>query len=569
MNAKAAALLTLGLPPLFAGCASTPDATRSPGNSSVAAATGGSLAYCDDLANRFRFDHTAIMSSEAVAAGALSMGGQAIGEHCLVKGQMHPRTGVDGKPYAIAFEMRLPRAWNGRFYYQANGGLDGNVAVALGALGGGPITGALAQGFATISSDAGHTAAQTTAFGFDPQARLDYGYQAVGKLTPMAKQLVASAYGKTPDRSYIGGCSNGGRHALVAASRYPGEFDGYLAGAPGYQLPKAALANLWGSQQWAKLATAGATTQLNGRTLPDLSTALTDAERATVGRSILAQCDALDGVRDGLVQDVQACQQAFNVNAHVPTCSNARDGTCLTSAQKTTLAATHTGATTSNGTPIYNRFWFDAGITGSGWKAWKFVNSIALDLLAVGTVFRAPPAFIRESLAVSVDELAAQITATGGAFSESGIQFMTPPNATDLTAIQRRGAKVLLFHGVSDPIFSAADSADWYESVVALHGPNAADFARLFLVPGMNHCSGGPATDQFDMLAALVNWVERGVAPDAVLATARGAANAGGANPELPGDWSPTRTRLLCAYPRAARYIGNGDPEVAANFVCR
>jgi feruloyl esterase len=276
---------------------------------------------------------------------------------------------------------------------------------------------------------------------------------------------------------------------MVAAARYPGEFDGYLAGAPGYQLPKAALANLWGSQQWAKLATQGATTQFNGRTLPDLATALTDAERAMVGRSILAQCDALDGVRDGLVQDVQACQQAFNVNTHVPTCSGARDGTCLTAAQKTTLATTHAGAVTSNGTPIYNRFWFDPGIAGSGWKTWKFVNSIALDPLAVGTVFRAPPAFIRDSLAVSVDELAAQITATGGAFSESGIQFMTPPNATDLTAIQQRGAKVLLFHGVSDPIFSAADSADWYEGVVARHGPNAAGFARLFLVPGMNHCS--------------------------------------------------------------------------------
>ncbi len=569
MHVKATALLAIALPSLLASCASQPAATRAAPSTPLAAASGRPLTHCHNLANRFRFDHTAIVSNEVVAAGALSQGGQALGEHCLVKGHMHPRTGVDGKPYAIAFEMRLPRAWNGRFYYQANGGLDGNVAVALGALGGGPITGALAQGFATISSDAGHTAAQTTAFGFDPQARLDYGYQAVGKLTPMAKQLITTAYGKAPDRSYIGGCSNGGRHAMVAAARYPGEFDGYLAGAPGYQLPKAALANLWGSQQWAKLATQGATTQFNGRTLPDLATALTDAERAMVGRSILAQCDALDGVRDGLVQDVQACQQAFNVNTHVPTCSGARDGTCLTAPQKAALAATHAGAVTSTGSPIYNRFWFDPGIAGNGWRTWKFVNSIALDPLAVGTVFRAPPAFIRDSLAVSVDELAAQITATGGAFSESGIQFMTPPNATDLTAIQQRGAKVLLFHGVSDPIFSAADSADWYEGVVARHGPNAAGFARLFLVPGMNHCSGGPAADQFDLLTPLVQWVEQGVAPQAVPASVRGAGHAGGANAELPKDWSASRTRPLCAYPTVARYAGSGSLEDAASFSCR
>lgn len=126
---------------------------------------------------------------------------------------MHERKGGDGRDYAIAFEMRLPLAWNGRFYYQGNGGLDGAVVPALGALGGGPLTGALAQGFAVISSDAGHTGPQTPFFGLEAQARLDYGYQAVAKLTPMAKALIAAAYGRGPDRSYIGGCSNGGRHA--------------------------------------------------------------------------------------------------------------------------------------------------------------------------------------------------------------------------------------------------------------------------------------------------------------------------------------------------------------------
>ena len=132
---------------------------------------------------------------------------------------------------------------------------------ALGALGGGPLTGALMQGFAVISSDAGHSGPQTPFFGLETQARRDYGYRAVAELTPMAKGLIAAAYGRGPDRSYIGGCSNGGRHAMVAAARLGDQYDGYLVGAPGYRLPNAALAQLWGVQQWAPLATPGASTR--------------------------------------------------------------------------------------------------------------------------------------------------------------------------------------------------------------------------------------------------------------------------------------------------------------------
>src|SRR5262249_9985993 len=128
------------------------------------------------------------------------------------------------------------------FFHQGNGGIDGSVVTATGSFGGGPLTNALQQGFAVLSSDAGHSGSLGPAFGLDPQARLDYGYQAVGKLTPMAKQVVALAYGRGPDRSYFGGCSNGGRHTLVAAARYPEDYDGFLAGSPGFHLPLAALA---------------------------------------------------------------------------------------------------------------------------------------------------------------------------------------------------------------------------------------------------------------------------------------------------------------------------------------
>src|SRR5206468_11594594 len=148
-----------------------------------------------------------------------TVAGNPVTAHCQITGTMFNRVStVDGQSFAIGFEMRLPNAWNGRFFYQANGGTDGSVVTATGPVnGGGGLTHALAQGFAVISSDAGHNAAQNASFGVDPQARLDYGYQAVAKLTPMAKSVIQTAYGKGPDRSYIGGCSNGGRHTMVAA----------------------------------------------------------------------------------------------------------------------------------------------------------------------------------------------------------------------------------------------------------------------------------------------------------------------------------------------------------------
>jgi hypothetical protein len=572
-----ATAVRLGLPAALGlalvACATRPAPTAAPAQ--LKPAVGASLAQCDTLAGQFRHENTVIDSAVPVAVGGHQLAGQPVAAHCLVKGRMHPRKGSDGRDYAIGFEMRLPQAWNGRFYYQGNGGLDGAVRPAEGALGGGPLTGALVQGFAVISSDAGHTGAQTPYFGLEPQARLDYGHQAVAKLTPMAKALIASAYGKAPDRSYIGGCSNGGRHALVAASRLGDQYDGYLIGAPGYRLPNAALAQLWGAQRWTPLATLGATVKhpLNPTaTIPDLGSALTAAERQTVARAILNRCDALDGLSDGMVQATQACQAAFDVVRDVPACSGARDGSCLTPAQKTTLAQVQTGGKTASGQAIYSAFPHDAGIAGSNWATWKFVNAVALDPLSVGTVFTAPPVAPVNFATANIDALLPAISATSDTYRESGLSLMGPPGhekPDNLLPLRARGAKVVLYHGVSDAIFSAEDTRQWIERVNRSQDGKAADFARYFPVPGMNHCSGGPAADQFDLLGPLVRWVEQGVAPQAVTASARGAGNAGGTNTELPADWSATRSRPLCAYPTVARYNGSGPVEAASSFSCR
>lgn len=529
----------------------------------------GSLVSCGTLASGFSHANTAITSASVVAAGTLSNGGAPVGEHCVVSGKMNQRTSsVDGQTYAIGFEMRLPKDWNGRFLYQGNGGTDGVISQAVGNISaGGMLRHALQQGFAVISSDAGHSAAQNPLFGLDPQARLDYGYQAVGTLTPMAKALIKAAYGKGPDRAYIGGTSNGGRHTMVAAARYAADYDGYLAGSPGFNLPKAAVAQLYGAQQWATVATDRA----------NLETGFNATERALVASAILAKCDALDGLADGLVNDVQACRSAFDLQRDVPTCAGARDGSCLSAAQKTAYGNVMAGARNSKGEALYSRWPYDPGVRAPGWADWKFRNSVgsSRDPVAVGFIFSSPPASssilsdtLSYALGFNMDVDAPRIFATSGIYTESAMSFMTPPNPTKLNTLRDRGAKMIVFHGNSDPVFSVDDTSAWFDALDAEYGGTASRFVRLFRVPGMGHSRGGPATDQFDALATLVAWVENGQAPDSLVATARGAGNPGGVNADVPADWSPSRTRLLCPYPLQAYYIG-GDKETAASFACR
>ena len=540
------------------------------------AATGASPAIaCDAVAARFAHPATRIASAERVAAGQLRLPGIAspMPEHCLVKGAMHERTSpVDGKRYAIGFEMRLPTAWNGRFLYQANGGLDGFVTPAYGDIhGGGQASNGLLKGFAVISSDAGHAFDRSTpiggaTFGLDPQARLDYGYNAVAQLTPMAKALIHAYYGKRPDKSYLTGTSNGGRHGFVAASRLPQEYDGILVGTPGYRLPLAAAAQLWGAQQFATIAQRNPAT---GR--PDLATALPPAAMDVVARSVLAKCDALDGLADGIVGDLQACQATFNVERDIPSCaSGAAAASCLGTAQKQVLARVLAGPRLADGSPVYAALPFDPGLAGRDWAAWKFVNSVGpRDAIAMGFVFSTPPAspsvltgagntLIDYVLGWNVE---AEVPKLGPALG-----FMAPPDPL-MRDFVARGGKLVVYHGAADPVFSALDTIQWHSAFTRAHGAAARNHVRLYVVPGMNHSRGGPATDQFDLLDPLVRWVEQGAAPEAVVARARGAA-AAVPNPEVPAAWG-YRTRPLCPWPQVARYNGSGNVEDAASFSCR
>jgi hypothetical protein len=294
-----------------------------------------------------------------------------------------------------------------------------------------------------------------------------------------------------------------------------------------------------------------------------------------VAAAVVAKCDALDGATDGLVQDSKACQAAFDLNRDVPTCTGARDGTCLSAAQKTVIAKRFSGVTTSTGTKIYSSWSYDGGIGSGNTAFWNFTAPPNLDAGNVAFILQVPPedptTFNGPAFALtgSVDSMVAKIQATNGTYTENSLQFETPPNPSNLSALKNRGAKVIAYHGTSDPIFSSDDTTAWYESLRGANGGDASNFARLYLIPGMNHCSGGPATDQFDMLTPLVNWVEKGQAPDSVVASARGAGNAGGANADVPSSWAANRTRPLCPYPKVARYSGSGSLETAASFTCQ
>lgn len=555
---------------LLNGCA----ALQSPATAPRAASPAAALKQCSDLAANLAYPGMAVTAVEKIAANQLTRPGitDPIPEHCVIQGKLNERTSpVDGKVYAIGFEMRLPTQWNGRFFYQANGGLDGVLAPAFGEiLGGGPRSNALTKGFAVISSDAGHLLDKTTpigggTFGLDPQARRDYGYNAVAQLTPMAKAIIGHYYGKRPDTSYIVGTSNGGRHAMMAAARDSGEYDGVLASAPGFNLPRAAVTQLWDAQQFARVAQKDAKSNR-----PDLETSFTPADLAQVSRSVLARCDALDGLQDGIVADTMACLRQFDVERDIPG---------LSAAQKATLAAVFAGPKTSDGKPFYVGKAWDAGIAGKDWRNWKFVNSVGpRDAVSVAFVFSTPPqspavvdgkgnSLIDFALGFDLNRDGPKIFAKNAVYTESAEDFMVPPDITGMEKFVARGGKLIVAHGVADPVFSAMDTVNWYQGFKARHGAATDHSTRLYLVPGMNHSRNGPATDQFDLVEALVNWVEKGQAPQAIVASARGPGS-NLPNPEIPANWAANRTRLLCPFPTVAQYRGSGSSEEAASFGC-
>ena len=472
--------------------------------------------------------------------------GPMLAAHCRLTGRMNERVGQDGKPYHIGFEMRLPMDWNGRFLYQGGGGNDGVVRPAIGPQAS-PVF-ALNRGFAVVTTDAGHQGPSAD-FGFDPIARTDNAFNAHDKVAVTAKDIIRNFYSRGPDKSYFIGCSGGGRQGMMFTQRFPSYFDGVIAMAPAMRVSKGAtVAAAWDTQVLNGIAPPGA----DGK--PVLSQAFSPADLQLVSQGILKACDANDGAVDGMVANPAACK----FDPAVLQCGGAKDASCLAPPQVTALRKIFDGAKDASGKPLYFSWPYDPGMghPANDWRAWKLGTSttavpnsrhVFLMQDALQGYFVTPPDRSLTNLSFNFERDPARMDAHSWIFNTA--------DDIKLAGFKARGGKLLFAHGLADPIFSPHEMVDYYQRLSAEHGASTADFSRLFLIPGMAHCQGGAATDSWDGLQSLVDWVEKGEAPRQILA--RGTT-------VFPG-----RSRPLCPYPQYAHYKGENSIEEASSFECR
>jgi len=466
-------------------------------------------------------------------------------EHCLLRGSFGSRIGIGGRTYELRFELRMPTHWNGRFLFEGGGDLDGVDWPAYGSLFGRLSPTALARGFAVVRTNSGHispSGSSTDAtFAVDQQARIDYGFRALDRVTLAAKKIIGLYYGRPPAHSYFAGCSNGGRQAMEVTERFPLYFDGVVAGDPSFDISHVAPWMVWNIQVLTRIAPKDAA----GR--PILSKAYSDADLRLVTHAVLAQCDKLDGLEDGLINDMARC----HFDPAVLACRGPKTPSCLTQDQVTAMREVMQGPLDESGKPIYRSFPYDAGFAG-GWRVIHLGTSataasngmestMGLDTVRYHSL--TPPDPGLDPLKFSLTEALARVRQTAA---------MNDADWTFLNTFAAHG-KLILYQGISDYGLSANQLAAWYGRLHTDTGGRTQDWARLFLVPGMGHCDGGPATDQFDPLTAIVDWVEHAEPPQRMVAT---------------GKHFPGMARPLCPWPKVARYVG-GDTRDAASFQCR
>jgi feruloyl esterase len=450
----------------------------------------------------------------------------ALPSYCRLDGIVDPRKGVNGVAYGIGFALALPDNWNGRFYLQGGGGLNGSVGMPLGAQAAGNDP-ALARGYAVVAMDSGHQGRGPFDAGFlaDQKAALDFYYLAVGRITVVAKDLVAQYYGKPAEHSYFSGCSTGGREGMVLTQRYPEYFDGVIVGDPAMRADYSNLALAYIGDVFGQAAPQDAAGK------PDPAKLFSDADKKLIRSSLLDACDAKDGLKDGMIFNPLAC----DYDPAVLTCKGGKTATCLTAPQVKALKTALAGPKDAFGNDIYVPFPYDVGIADTGGFLPGLLAGPRIPVAAPGGGGK----FDAARLAAQMDR-------------NAGLEDSLWTNLTTFAAHR----KVIYYHGASDPWFSPLDTFTYYKKMAADTGgeEKARAWSRFYFVPGMGHCSGGTATlDSFDMLGAITDWVEKGIAPEGVMATGR----------SLPG-----RSRPLCPYPTHTQYKGQGDPQDASNFTC-
>jgi len=435
------------------------------------------------------------------------------------------RVALTLKPSAdsdIKAEVWLPEAadWNGKILMAGGGGFVGSLSY-------GAMAAALREGYATASTDTGHEGGEAGFALGHPEKVVDFAHRAVHETTVKTKAIVAAYYGRGARFSYWQGCSTGGRQGLMEAQRYPEDFDGIIAGAPANNQIRLCA--------W-RMAVVAATLKDPARALPVAKTAL-------LNKAVLNACDALDGVKDRLLADPRNC----HFNPATLLCRGPEQDDCLTAGQLETVKMAYSDARKHNGELIYPR------LPPGGELGWRLPGQAkepgSIDVGMFRFIAHQDASWDWRTFDLDRDTALAQERA---GFMEA--------NSPDLSAFKARGGKLLIYHGWNDGgsggAISALNSIAYYESVLARMGPDQKRWLRLFLVPGMAHCGGGPGPNQFSALAALERWCESGMAPDRIVAA-------------KVIDGRVEMTRPLCPYPQVAVYSGVGSINDEGNFACK
>jgi feruloyl esterase len=467
-------------------------------------------ASCESLANA-AFPDATVTAAQMMPAG----GGPAkdLPAHCRVTVTLKPSADSD-----IKSEVWLPvNGWNGKLLAVGNGGWNGNVdANALSA--------GLRRGYAVVGSDTGHQGGGGP-WMTHPEKLTDFGHRAVHEMTVKAKALTSTFYGSAPRRYYFQGCSAGGRQGMMAAHRYPEDFDGIVAGAPVVNTTGRASFAIWIAQQQHRSA----------------ESYIPADKYPAVHAAVLKACDGLDGVTDGVIENPRAC----TFDPKVIECKAGDSNDCLTAPQVEAARAMYKPAVNARtGAEIFPGL--ERG-SEMGWATFGGPQPLPLGSQMFQFMVFNNPAWDYKTL--NFDEDMAKVAA----IEQGRINVLAP----DLSKFAARGGKLIHYHGWADPQVSSGSSVRFFEAVESRQGGRAAfnDYYRMFMVPGMGHCGGGPGTTSFDMLAALEHWVEQGKAPASIPAS-------------KVVNGQVVRTRPLCPYPQVARYSGQGSTDDAANFSC-
>lgn len=484
----------------------------------LVAAPSNAPASCGSLA-AMHLPDTAITLADSTSAGGLSLPGRAgaavrnLPAFCRVTATVKPTSDSD-----IKVEVWLPASgWNGKFEAVGNGGWGGSISYA-------DMARALERGYATGSTDTGHSGPGAAFALGHPEKLVDYAYRSEHQMTIIAKAMIKAFYGDLPRYSYWNSCSSGGKQGLTEAQRYPADYDGIIAGAPANYMTHLQAGRLWIAQAVHR----------------DPASYIPPEKYPLIHNAALAACDALDGVKDGLIENPPAC----HFDPAVLECKGSDGPMCLTAPQVEAAKKIYAGASNPRtGEQIF------PGMEPGSELSWARLAGPQPISLATDTfkyaIFQNPD---WNYLSLNFDSDIARADKVDG-----GVNNAIDPNLAPFFS----HGKLLMYHGWSDQQIPPRGTINYYTSVVKAVGRQEADQSmRLFMVPGMGHCGGGDGPNSFDMLSAMEQWVEAGKPPERILAShlTQGTAD---------------RTRPLCPYPQVAKYKGSGSIDDASNFTCQ